>query len=354
MNPTMNPFYSPSRRHETPKEKNFNKPTPFHGDRAKIETFIQECRMYLHANRTIYTEDEDKIMFMLSYMTDKEALRWKQTILRSLTNAYGEMEFPTFREFVGELEGYFRPANTRQDAAHKLSLLRQGKMTAEEVITEFRLLTSQAGYAAETPSDHMHLIEKLRKTLNPALAKKIMLDYQPPTTIMGWVERAILLDTQYRQTMEIMNEGKNDGKGKGDKDKKGNKSGWSNYFNKDKKEKDPDAMDIDRLTPEKRSFLMKKGACFKCEKPGHLAKEHDEYEKKEKEKKKASTRRTEATTSTSSTTPSKPTSSKKDMKKLHALLQALSTEEKEELFALQSPEKEKEEKEEDNDSESDF
>jgi Ty3 transposon capsid-like protein len=354
--PTMNPFTSPPRR-ETPKEKNFNKPTPFHGDRKKIETFIQECRMYLHANRTIYTDDEDKIMFMLSYMTDKEALRWKQTYLRSVTSIYGDMTFPTLRAFVEDLNSYFRPANTQQDAAHKLTILRQGKMTAEEVITEFRLLSSHAGYTAETTSDHMHLIEKLRKILNPSLAKKIMLDYNPPTTIDGWINRAILLDTQYRQTMEIINDGKNDGKAKNDK--KTTKSGWTNYFDKsNKKERDPDAMDIDRLSPEKRSFLMKKGACFRCEKPGHLAKEHDEYERKEKEKKKTSARRTEASTSTSTTTesktPAKSTTNKRDMTKLHALLQALSTEEQEELLALQSAVKGKEKDEGDDESEEDF
>jgi hypothetical protein len=214
-------------------------------------------------------------------------------------------------------------------------------MTAEEVITEFRLLTSQAGYSAETPSDHMHLIEKLRRTLNPTLAKKIMLDYNPPTTILGWVDRAILLDNQYRQTMEVMNEGKNDGKKK------------TNYFDSKKKEKDPDAMDIDRLSPERRTLLMKKGACFKCEKTGHLAKDHDEFERKEQEKKRASNRRTETSTSTTSKVPSKPTSEKRDIKRIHALLQALSTEEKEELYKLESPEKEKE-KEEDDESDSDF
>ena len=105
--PLMNPSLSLNRRHETPKEKKFNKPTPFHGDRKKIETFIQECRMYLHVNREIYTENEDKIIFMLSYMTDKEALQWKQTFLRSITNIYGDMTFPTLIAFIGELENYF-------------------------------------------------------------------------------------------------------------------------------------------------------------------------------------------------------------------------------------------------------
>jgi len=161
--------------------------------------------------------------------------------------------------------------------------------------------------------------------------------------------------------MEVMNDRRNDGKAKNDK--KTNRSGWSNYFDSKKKEGDPDAMFIDRLSPEKRSALMKKGACFKCEKPGHMAKDHDEYERKEKEKKKttASARRTEASTSTTTTTSKTPskatTSSKRDMKKISALLQTLSTEEREELeelLALQTSEQEKEEKEEDCESDSGF
>ena len=48
------------------REKNINKPTPFTGDRKKVETFIQECKMYLRINRYIYEDDEDKIAFVLS------------------------------------------------------------------------------------------------------------------------------------------------------------------------------------------------------------------------------------------------------------------------------------------------
>ena len=101
--------------------------------------------------------------------------------------------------------------------------------------------------------------------------------------------------------------------------------------------------------------MMKKGACFKCKTTGHLAKDHDEFERKE-EKRKASTRQTETSTSSTSTTsntPLKPMSAKRDIKRIHALFQALSTEEKKELYKLESPEKEKE-KEEDDESDSDF
>ena len=37
--------------------------------------------------------------------------------------------------------------------------------------------------------------------------------------------------------------------------------------------RDPNAMDVDMLTIEKRDEMMKKGLCFWCEKPGHLSRD---------------------------------------------------------------------------------
>ena len=38
--------------------------------------------------------------------------------------------------------------------------------------------------------------------------------------------------------------------------------------------KDPNAMDIDAMSMEKWAALMRKGACFICEEPGHLSWDH--------------------------------------------------------------------------------
>ena len=68
----------PKQKKNSPlQEKNINMPTPFTGDRKKIEMFIQERKMYLWTKRYIYEDDEDKIAFVLSFMNEKEALRWK-------------------------------------------------------------------------------------------------------------------------------------------------------------------------------------------------------------------------------------------------------------------------------------
>ena len=91
-------------------------------------------------------------------------------------------------------------------------------------------------------------------------------------------------------------------------------------------------MDINRMLTEKQMILMKKGACFICEEPGHMAKEHFELEKK---KKTTNIRRTEASSSSS-------TSKKENVKEIHALIEPLSPEEMKELLALQSASQEKE------------
>ena len=93
------------------KEKAINKLTPFDGNRKKITTFIQKCQMYLQINRRIYDTDEDKVAFMLSFMTKKEALKWKQTYLQSITNGEGEIQFPMIKRFIEYLNIYFKPAN---------------------------------------------------------------------------------------------------------------------------------------------------------------------------------------------------------------------------------------------------
>jgi hypothetical protein len=95
------------------KEISINKPTAFTGDRRNICGFVQECRGYLQLNKHIYDTDEAKIAFVLSFLTDKEALKWKEAYLASLyktkttknaegqdEEVEGEFEYPTFKGFI--------------------------------------------------------------------------------------------------------------------------------------------------------------------------------------------------------------------------------------------------------------
>src|SRR5271156_4955189 len=52
----------------------------------------------------------------------------------------------------------------------------------------------------------------------------------------------------------------------------GQQTPWR-MFSFPRKERDPNAMDVDRLTVEEWTKMMKEGKCFRCRKPGHLARD---------------------------------------------------------------------------------
>lgn len=252
--------------HAQSKEFGFNKPTPFTGDRAKITNFLQECMVYLTVNRHIYNSDEAKVAFILSHMTDKEARTWKELFINKIQDSTtGDLHFPTITNFVNELKDAFKMEDLTQTAMNKLSLLKQGNKTAEELVTEFRFLAGQAQLEAKSHSDNMHMIRAFQAALNPQLARRILFGDPVPKTIGEWYTRAIQLDTNYRMALAIM--------GKTPNKNQNMKNQGRNWYTKTNDQKDPKAMDVDALTMDERMVLMKQGLCFKCKKRGHISRD---------------------------------------------------------------------------------
>lgn len=287
-------------RAENPKEIGINKPTPFNGDRMRVHSFIQECKVYLAINKKVYATDEAKVAFVLSFMTEKEALRWKETYLTSITNTAGDIIFPTIKAFWDLIEEDFKPTDRVQDATDKLSIIKQGNRPVEDLVTEFRLLASQAGMTDITVPDNLHLIRLFRNALHPNLAKKILFSESVPKTFKEWVDRAIQYDTNYRMAMAII--------GKPLKGASGRPSSTFFQPKRTHEHRDPNAMDVDAMSIEKRNILMKRGACFICEETGHLARNCPKR---------------------------KNTYQKRTVKEIHALIEAMNKDEKEELASLQ-------------------
>ena len=187
LSPFPNPFSNPNPNiaaiSSNGKEISINKPTPFTGDRKKIGTFIQETKVYLTINRDVYNTNEKRIAFMLSYMTDKEALQWKELYLEILTDqTTGNIVFPSYAKFLNDLKEVFKAADRTGEAMNKLTNLRQGNKTAEEVATEFQLLAGQAGLEKIAHSDNLHLIGLFRNTLRPTLSRQILFRKTIPKT----------------------------------------------------------------------------------------------------------------------------------------------------------------------------
>src|SRR5208282_3671277 len=128
-----------------------------------------------------------------------------------------------------------------------LNNLKQGNRTAEELVTEFRLLAGQAGLEAKSHSDHLHLIGLFRNALRPSLSRRILFGEVVPKTIEEWVAKAIQFDTNYRMAIALT----------GQTNKTGNfvrNRGWTP---RTVEAKDPNAMDIDGMTLEERNNLMR-------------------------------------------------------------------------------------------------
>ena len=92
-----------------------------------------------------------------------------------------------------------------------------------------------------------------------------------PNTLAGWYAWADKLSNQYKKMLCILGRNeKNQNNKKSDNQMRfsSNPSSSSSHSSKD-----PNAMDIDALTPEKHAEMMHKGLCFQCGKQGHLS--HD-------------------------------------------------------------------------------
>jgi Zinc knuckle len=97
----------------------------------------------------------------------------------------------------------------------------------------------------------------------------------PLKTIDNWYKWAATIDHRFYKVNRVIERTRgNSGKEKAPQQKY--------YF--PRKECDPNAMDIDRLTVDERNKLMKEGRCFKCRNTGHQANECPEDDDKKKGK----------------------------------------------------------------------
>jgi Zinc knuckle len=107
-------------------------------------------------------------------------------------------------------------------------------------------------------------IELFKERLPWGLTLKLMKLEMPLKTIDNWYEWAATIDHRFHMVNRAIERIRgNSGKEKAPQQKY--------YF--PQKEHDPNAMDVDRLTVDKRNKLMKEGRCFKCRITGHRANE---------------------------------------------------------------------------------
>jgi zinc knuckle protein len=135
----------------------------------------------------------------------------------------------------------------------------------EEHNAKFKMLVTKSGLDSTSPA----VIDYYRESLNIPLQRRILSLENPPKTLQEWYDWAAKLDNNWRRMQRIL------GRNKESNDRNNNQGKKKNEFKRQFNftQKDPNAMDVDALSIEKRDEMMKKGLCFKCEKPGHLSRD---------------------------------------------------------------------------------
>src|ERR1700678_2665196 len=101
------------------KELRINPPTHSTGNREDLESFIQDCTLYLTLNRAVYETDEKQIVFMLSYMMEGTAHAWKEAFIRDVINSQAN-NFGSLKQFTVNLKKAFKASDAEGDARAKL------------------------------------------------------------------------------------------------------------------------------------------------------------------------------------------------------------------------------------------
>ena len=132
----------------TSKEVKFGIPKPFSGKRGELKKFLQTCRMYLQTNSDMYNTDKRKVVFVLSFMTEGDAVNWKDQWLDELEEGATrggspKLDFGTYEDFLELLKKDFAEYDAPGDTLDEMKMLRYDPKTSiDDHISRFKgLLT---------------------------------------------------------------------------------------------------------------------------------------------------------------------------------------------------------------------
>jgi Zinc knuckle len=165
----------------------------------------------------------------------------------------------TYTQFRKDLLEAFSMFDSVGDALDELWSLRKKKNESiDKHIAKFKMLAAESKIDTTNPLS----IELFKETLPWALTLQLMRLETLLKTIDDWYKWVASLDHRFHKVNWAIEQTRgNSGKEKTPQ--------WKYYF--PWKERDLNAMHVDRLTVDEWNKLMKEGRCFKCRNTGHQA-----------------------------------------------------------------------------------
>lgn len=240
----------------TPPKKGIKVATPdvFTGTLSLANAFLRQLTLYFRAKADDFRHDDDKILFALSYMKGGTAGPWADFKIAELER--NDETFVDWDDFKTQFQANFADPAPESTARNKMDRIKQGVRSADEFVAEFRELATQTGY-----NDAAH-VEKFEKGLNAGLVDKIYALPEMPVTLLEWYHWAMKLDRQWRQ-------------------REARKKATPSTFNPQQSlnpkplppapKSNPDVVPMDVDSGQNRRFQPLSVTCYKCRKPGHIA-----------------------------------------------------------------------------------
>jgi len=176
-------------------------------------------------------------------------------------NKGDEEDEDLWQDFLVRFKNAYLSTTQKEDAYVRMQKLQMKGDLLDEYVTDHKTLVSELGWDYESEMSCHSFREGLPKTL----AKRIIETEGLPETYSRWIKYAQKYHSRWAMSKALGYYGKPNQ----DKPK------WNPHKPKERKERDPDAMDVDRaqMTPDEKEKLLRSGSCFRCKKQGHMARQ---------------------------------------------------------------------------------
>ena len=145
--PKLNMSSSMANISKSAAEVKLNPPKVFSGKQTKLNKFLQDVLIYLTVNKEVYNNDEKKIAYLLSFMTEGDAASWKEEFLaRKIEEAEKndtDLKLGTFKEVKEMIKKLFEPFNGPGDALEEMKQLRMANNSnIDKHVAKFKMLVT--------------------------------------------------------------------------------------------------------------------------------------------------------------------------------------------------------------------
>lgn len=234
-------------------------PTVFDGCAVHARSFLLECKLYIQGNVHQFPNDQQKILFILTYCQEGSAANLRDHIVaRAETRLSGTTEttgYGSYDNFEKEFKEAFITTDDKGEALRELINLKQ-RGSVDAYIQRFKMLITRAGI-----TDFKTTKSYLISGLSDYITDKLRWQAELPDHTKGidaWYKLIQGFDTTNRLISAV---------------KGGRASGTYVAQARELPQGKPIDIDAMRLSKNDRDQHMHEGRCFECNERGHVARD---------------------------------------------------------------------------------